>query len=200
MNKYPFNKERAIKGEPVVTRDGRKAKFVEVGKKHLCFNIEDDGNWWFEHNGKFEGISKDYFRDLFMLTPDPAPSAPIPFDWDKYNSGEWDVVYRDGNKPKGVYHISVLEVQQILTISNEGQTLWHYLTGEYLRSKTQHGYDLLLTPKQVTRWFNAYKDKYNNVGAGCTHDSEQDALANLANIDSERVHIGTYSFTTNEKP
>lgn len=195
--KYPFNKERAMKGEPVVDQHGERYQFVKDDKScdmNLLFKSSSGFSYYINNDGTWRDIKEGIH--LFMLTPDPAPSAPIPFDLDKYNSGEWDAVYRDGSKPKGVYHIAALEVQQILTISDEGQTMWHYLTGEYLRSRTPHSFDLILAPKQVTRWFNLYKDHNGRLSVSASFDSEPTAKQ----ADYVTGYISTYSFTTNAKP
>ena len=195
--KYPFNKERAMRGEPVVTRDGKAAEHQGKWNQPLVFISDGKGPFVVEDDGKYCGVLEDHPCDLFMLTPDHAPSAPIPFDWDKYNSGEWDVKYRNGENVKALYYIPEAAIQDIITIQNSGEVMWHYLTGEYLRSKTQHSYDLLLTPKQVTRWFNVYRDIDGTLKTGIECSSEE--MAKIAMRGNDR-HVGTYSFTTNAKP
>lgn len=73
MEKYPFNRERAILGEPVVTRDGKKAFLKEHDEENgdVSFEIEgvDCGSRWFHSDGRYMGAYTN--RDLFMTTPDP---------------------------------------------------------------------------------------------------------------------------------
>ena len=195
--KYPFNKERAMKGEPVVDQHGERYQFVKDDKScdmNLLFKSSSGVSYYINNDGTWHDIKEGIH--LFMLTPDPAPSAPIPFDWDKYNSGEWDVKYRNDEKPKAVHCIPEAAQKNILSIMSNGIGVWHLYDGSYSASRVEYFYDLLLTPKQVTRWFNLYKDRNGRLSVSASFDSEPTAKQAYY----VPGYIGTYSFTTNAKP
>ena len=81
----PFNLEHALKGKPVVTRDGRVATHIEINScdenritariplrnyqnEYVCFGFEKNGSFY------DDGILSD--RDLFMGKP-PREHKPI---------------------------------------------------------------------------------------------------------------------------
>jgi len=198
--KYPFNKERAVAGEPVVTRDGLKVTFVRNEyDEHfpLLFMSENDTPIWVTECGSFNyNVTSEHGHDLFMLTPDPQPSAPIPFDWNKYNSGEWEVKYRNDKKPRAVYATPEARDFVIISIDDEGNVLSHLDNGMFYDSKKEHGYDLLLITKEVTRWFNVYRDKDGTLKTGIECSSEEMAKAAMR---GNNRYVGTYSFTTKAK-
>jgi len=93
----------------------------------------------------------------------------IPFDWEKYQSGEYEAVCRDGRKPEQiVYYPTALNVVKITalvdgcieTFKDDGS--WKFI-GE------ESEFDLLLIPKQkkFQAWVNCY-----DTGAAITWSSE----------------------------
>ena len=74
----PFNLERAKAGDPVITRDGRKARFLyhaninRQTSEHLIFLIIcDENHEWssmFDIDGHIYRESEDYDLDLHMAT------------------------------------------------------------------------------------------------------------------------------------
>ena len=85
----------------------------------------------------------------------------IPFDWEKYQSGEYEAVCRDDKyKPEQItyypnsvdfYKISALVEGYIKTFTNDG----HLMGG-----KSTHFFDLFLIPKpkKFQAWVNLYSD------------------------------------------
>jgi hypothetical protein len=81
----------------------------------------------------------------------------IPFDWEKYQSGEFEVVCRDGEKPEQLtynsktesYPIAAWVGVRICTFDNKGK---YDLYGK------EHSYDLFLIPKlkKFQAWVNVY--------------------------------------------
>jgi hypothetical protein len=71
----------------------------------------------------------------------------IPFDWEKYQSGEYEAVCRDGRKPEQLTHNSKAESYpiaawvgvRICTFDNKGK---------YDLYDKEHSYDLFLIPKK----------------------------------------------------
>jgi hypothetical protein len=80
----PFNLEQALKGKPVVTRDGRKVVKIKMNEIHKdypvsAFITQRDGGscaWWaFSKDGMFNANRVETEVDLFMagrqITPHP---------------------------------------------------------------------------------------------------------------------------------
>jgi hypothetical protein len=80
----PFNLEQALKGKPVVTRDGRKVTEIKMNEIHKdypvsAFIAQRDGKpcaWWaFSKDGMFNANRVETEVDLFMadrqITPHP---------------------------------------------------------------------------------------------------------------------------------
>ena len=71
MNLKPFNLEKALAGEPVVTRDGRQvtdiAIFNSLNDERNTFAVIDGQFYQFTKNGKYSRYENmDYCLDLFM--------------------------------------------------------------------------------------------------------------------------------------
>jgi hypothetical protein len=84
----------------------------------------------------------------------------IPFDWEKYQSGEFEAVCRDGRKPEQIVYyknastsvkITALVDGCIETFKDDGS--WKFVGGE-------SEFDLLLIPKpkRFQAWVNLYSD------------------------------------------
>ena len=83
----------------------------------------------------------------------------IPFDWDKYQSGKYEAVCRDGRKPEQiVYYPTALNVVKITalvdgtieTFNDDGS--WKFVREE------ESEFDLFLIPKakKFQAWVNVY--------------------------------------------
>lgn len=68
--RQPFDLEAAKRGEPLVTRDGRSARFIETfGTPAVSLSAELGGvTQWFYVNGRFKS-HHDHPLDLFMAPP-----------------------------------------------------------------------------------------------------------------------------------
>jgi lipocalin len=83
----------------------------------------------------------------------------IPFDWEKYQSGEFEAVCRDGEKPEQITYNSKAEPYPIgawvdvrmCTFDNKGK---------YSIFDKEHSYDLFLIPKpkKFQAWVNLYSN------------------------------------------
>jgi hypothetical protein len=86
----------------------------------------------------------------------------IPFDWDKYQLGEYEAVCRDGEKPEQITYNSKAEPYPIgawvdvrmCTFDNKGK---------YGIFNKEHSYDLFLIPKP--KKFQAWVNLYSNGAA-----------------------------------
>lgn len=68
----PFNLQRAIAGDPIMTRDGRKVKLIaHLPEMWHDFNvvclIEDDRIETYTRGGQYDPREKDYCLDIFMV-------------------------------------------------------------------------------------------------------------------------------------
>lgn len=83
----------------------------------------------------------------------------IPFDWDKYQSGEYEAVCRDGRKPEQLtYNPSGFNFQISAWIGDVVRVFTN--DGFYLISKYNTENDLFLIPKQ--KKFQAWVNLYSN--------------------------------------
>jgi hypothetical protein len=68
----PFNLVDAMKGHPIVTRDGRSVKFVayapEADESEQVVVLIESGIWCFHINGKYNGLFDPSQYDLFMAS------------------------------------------------------------------------------------------------------------------------------------
>lgn len=65
----PFNLEEAIKGMPVITRDGREVtqlKFFEDVNLNLIVGVVSRNIWSWNIHGKLDSLRGDSDKDLFM--------------------------------------------------------------------------------------------------------------------------------------
>jgi hypothetical protein len=108
----------------------------------------------------------------------------IPFDWEKYQSGEYEAVCRDGSKPEQLTYNSKAESYPIAawvgvrmcTFDNKGK---YDLYGK------EHSYDLFLIPKP--KKFQAWINLYSNGIASSSYVSEE--IANEFNKFSEHSGV-----------
>lgn len=80
----------------------------------------------------------------------------IPFDLEKWQSGEYDVEYNNGNKPLAVYHIKEANVWQIVSVNGNNVPFFHFSSGHFLSDKKNCYLDLFLTPKKKKGWVVVY--------------------------------------------
>jgi hypothetical protein len=100
----------------------------------------------------------------------------IPFDWEKYQSGEYQAVCRDGRKPEQiVYYPSALSSVKITalvdgtieTFNDDGS--WKFVREE------ESEFDLFLIPKpkKFQAWVNLYSNGYN---VSYSHEADAELL------------------------
>jgi hypothetical protein len=83
----------------------------------------------------------------------------IPFDWEKYQSGEYQAVCRDGSKPEMItYNPNAKETAKI-AMWVKGQLYSNRING-LLWSEGEMPYDIFLIPKpkRFQAWVNLYSD------------------------------------------
>ena len=82
----------------------------------------------------------------------------IPFDWEKYQSGEYQVVCRDGSIPEQIVYYSnaVSKYKLVALVCGTLETFTE--DGFWKQSKEESEYDLLLIPKpkKFLAWVNVY--------------------------------------------
>jgi hypothetical protein len=92
----------------------------------------------------------------------------IPFDWGKYQSGEYQAVCRDGSIPEMItYNPNAIEANKI-AMWVEGQLYSNRING-LLWSEGEMPHDIFLIPKakRFQSWVNLYSD-----GLSLTYRSE----------------------------
>jgi hypothetical protein len=83
----------------------------------------------------------------------------IPFDWEKYQSGEYEAVCRDGSKPEMItYNPNAIEANKI-AMWVDGQLYSNRING-LLWSEGEMPHDIFLIPKpkKFQAWVNLYSD------------------------------------------
>jgi hypothetical protein len=83
----------------------------------------------------------------------------IPFDWEKYQSGEFEAVCRDGDKPEMItYNPNAKNFKIGAWVDNELERF--LLDGSYQSNRSQSAIDLFLIPKakKFQAWVNLYSD------------------------------------------
>jgi hypothetical protein len=83
----------------------------------------------------------------------------IPFDWEKYQSGEYEVVCRDGSKPEMItYNPNAKNFKIGAWVDNELERF--LLDGSYQSNRSQSAIDLFLIPKlkRFQSWVNLYSN------------------------------------------
>jgi hypothetical protein len=95
----------------------------------------------------------------------------IPFDWDKYQSGKYEAVCRDGRKPEQIVYypgaLSIVKITALVdgtieTFNDDGS--WKFLRRE------ESEFDLFLIPK--SKKFQAWVNLYSN-GECYSYDTEK---------------------------
>jgi hypothetical protein len=83
----------------------------------------------------------------------------IPFDWDKYQSGEYEAVCRNGDKPEMItYNPNAKNFKIGAWVDNELERF--LLDGSYQLNRSQSAIDLFLIPK--AKKFQAWVNLYDN--------------------------------------
>jgi hypothetical protein len=85
----------------------------------------------------------------------------IPFDWEKYQSGEYEAVCRDGRKPEQiVYYPTALSIVKITAlVDGKIETFNDDGSYKFLR-REESEFDLFLIPKR--KKFQAWVNLYSN--------------------------------------
>jgi hypothetical protein len=108
----------------------------------------------------------------------------IQFDWEKYQSGEFEAVCRDGRKPEQIVYypnaltgvkITALVDGEIETFNYDGS--WKFITAE-------SEFDLFLIPKP--KKFQAWVNLYSN-GQAVTWNNEPIAKQQQKSFESESI-------------
>jgi hypothetical protein len=95
----------------------------------------------------------------------------IPFDWEKYQSGEYEAICRDGRKPEQIVYypgaLSIVKITALVdgtieTFNDDGS--WKFLRRE------ESEFDLFLIPK--SKKFQAWVNLYCN-GECYSYDTEK---------------------------
>jgi hypothetical protein len=83
-------------------------------------------------------------------------SEKIPFDIEKWETGEYEAVYRNGEKPLEIHFFKCVEIQPLASVSYEKELLTHSAKGQYIYS-AKHELDIFLTPKKKKGWVIVYE-------------------------------------------
>jgi hypothetical protein len=104
----------------------------------------------------------------------------IPFDWEKYQSGEYTPICRNGDKPEQLTHNPKADTYVVAAWVNDVLRTFTE-TGKHNVYNQQSDYDLFLIPKakRFQAWVNLYSD-----GLSITYRSEYIAKE-LVNIHLE---------------
>ncbi len=86
----------------------------------------------------------------------------IPFDWEKYQSGEYEITCRDGIKPEQLTYNSKAESYPIAAWVGVRMCTFDN-KGKYVLYDKEHSYDLFLIPKP--KKFQAWVNLYSNGAA-----------------------------------
>ena len=94
----------------------------------------------------------------------------IPFDWEKYQSGEFEAVCRDGKfKPENINYYPNADNDYKLTALADGEIRTFTHDGYFRCGKIDSSYDIILIPKpkRFQSWVNVY-----DTGAAITWSNE----------------------------
>lgn len=82
----------------------------------------------------------------------------IPFDWEKYQSGEFEAVCRDGRKPEQiVYYPTALNVVKITAlVDGTIETFNDDGSWKFIREESEFDLFLIPKPKKFQAWINVY--------------------------------------------
>lgn len=96
------------------------------------------------------------------------------FSKELYDTGKYDVVYRNGERPKEVIFFSD---GRPCSLESAGSPIGHKTNGFVFPNGVHNDYDLFLIPKE--RWANVFR---NDAGVefmgGHTFDSKEEAVKN----------------------
>ena len=84
----------------------------------------------------------------------------IPFDWDKYQSGEYEAVCRDGRKPEQiVYYPGALSIVKITAlVDGTIETFNDDGSWKFIREESEFDLFLIPKPKKYQAWVNLYSN------------------------------------------
>lgn len=104
MNQIEFNYETFLEGKHnLVTRGGIKIPKENFRKRNsdpYCYEYKNNGCWYsVTSNGHYNVGKSEVSYDLLMIPI--QTDETIPFDLEKFKSGEWDVVDNEGDEILG---------------------------------------------------------------------------------------------------
>jgi hypothetical protein len=82
----------------------------------------------------------------------------IPFDWEKYQSGEYEAICRDGRKPEQiVYYPTALSIVKITAlVDGTIETFNDDGSWKFIREESEFDLFLIPKPKKFQAWVNCY--------------------------------------------
>jgi hypothetical protein len=124
----------------------------------FAFADSNEGNnYWWEILRSIKAGETTYLET--ELKPQDIENKRIPFDWEKYQSGEFEITCRNGDKPEQITHnpkaqpfpIGAWIDVRMCTFDNKGK---------YGIFNNEHDYDLFLIPKpkKFQAWVNLYSN------------------------------------------
>lgn len=107
-------------------------------------------------------------------------SEKIPFDIEKWETGNYEAVYRDGKIPLEVFVSKRGGLFPVISIDMDNDVLTHRKDGLFNIKKGESLFDLFLTPKKKKGWVVTSEKDGNVHDAFFKHD---------ANIDNYKKFI-----------
>jgi hypothetical protein len=82
----------------------------------------------------------------------------IPFDWEKYQSGEFEAVCRDGRTPEQIvyYPRALTGVKITALVDGEIETFNYDGSWKFVRGESEFDLLLIPKPKKFQAWVNCY--------------------------------------------
>jgi hypothetical protein len=122
-----------------------------------------------------------------MIYQIPLPPAEaIPFSLEAWQSGNYEVIYRNGEKPLRVIHVPEhpVEDERILSVREAIGFEYHFDTGKLWYD--DKNFDLLLLPKAAAE---PLRGKYVVYHKCAIHDTMMDAEYELKGCTDKNYHI-----------
>ena len=127
----------------------------------------EGNNYWWEILRSIKS-GKTTYLEAELKPQDMNNEKRIPFDWEKYQSGEYEAVCRDDEKPEQLTHNPNAKTNNKISFWYKGEVHGKGINGRWL-SIIDYVHDLYLIPKpkKFQAWVNLY-----DTGAAITWSNE----------------------------
>ncbi|NBU80618.1 MAG: hypothetical protein EBS55_03080 [Flavobacteriaceae bacterium] len=137
-----------------------KSFYDALNNSFSWYTSKQGRDYWAKIQVSIKAGETTYLSEPELKPQDMNNENRIPFDWEKYQSGEYEVICRNGKKPIiAGFNPNVIEWHRIIFWA-DGEGRGRKENGLVNNDRFEDEYDLFLIPKpkKFQKWINVYSD------------------------------------------